>query len=196
MKVQTAKAGFWFVTLAMAGTVAMAQISPTQSFSAIHYSDKRDIHSFLNTVKASEVASPVVAVSEASLPDAPSAVAEKESAQEPASAPGNSMQAPPRPPASSSIGATFLIANGMLLGSTIANAEMIGRCQPSACQSVPDAIRNRGDLYAIGIPATFGVSYISYRLKRSGTRFWIAPVALFTAGNIVYAVHASHFSSH
>jgi len=106
------------------------------------------------------------------------------------------MQATPRPVANSTLGATFLIANGMLLGSTIANAEMIGRCQPSACQSVPEAIRNRGDLYAIGIPASLGVSYISYRLKRSGTRFWIVPVALFTAGNVVYAVHASHFSSH
>jgi hypothetical protein len=94
------------------------------------------------------------------------------------------------------MGSLFLVANGVLLGSTIANAEMIARCRPSACQAVPDAIRSRGALYGIGIPASLGISYISYRLKRGGTKLWIVPVALFTAGNIVYAAHASRYSTH
>lgn len=197
MKLLTAKAGLWLMTMAVGGTtVVAAQISPVKAFSAARVNSGRlAIVSVAGAVPVSDEQS-AIETSASSLPDAPSAVAATQLAQEPAPVAAQPVQAAPRPVANSTLGATFLIANGMLLGSTIANAEMIGRCQPSSCQSVPDAIRNRGDLYAIGIPASLGVSYISYRLKRAGTRFWLLPVAVFTAGNVVYAVHASHFSSH
>ncbi|SPE25612.1 membrane hypothetical protein [Acidobacteriia bacterium SbA2] len=198
MKQHVAKAGLWLLTLAVCGTtLAAAQIAPAQAFSSMRaYSGTRDVAIALNSPKAPAVESLQVATAEPSLPDAPSAVAEMQSAQESSSSPTTSptIAKPPRSAASSSMGAAFLIANGAMLGSTIANAEMIARCRPSSCQAVPDAIRSRGALYGIGIPATLGVSYISYRLKRSGTKLWILPVALVTVGNIVYAVHASKWS--
>jgi hypothetical protein len=126
------------------------------------------------------------------LPDAPSAVAARQSAQDSVSTAPPTSPAP-RPTANPAIGPTFLAANGILLASTIANVEMISNCRPTSCQAVPGAIRSRGDLYAIGIPSSLAISYISYRLKRGGTKLWILPVAIFTAGNIVYAAHASQF---
>jgi hypothetical protein len=193
MKLQTAKAGLWLVALAMSGTtVAAAQISPAQASSPIStYSSQRNVPSVLSPGKPSEAkATTTLATAEPSLPDAPSAVAQGQSAEAP-----QPKYESPQPSASRAIGPTFLVANGALFGSTIANAAEIGNCRPSACQAVPQAIRSRGTLYAIGIPASLGVTYISYRLKRSGTRWWIAPVALFTAGNIIYAAHAAHFSN-
>lgn len=76
----------------------------------------------------------------------------------------------------------------------MANAELIARCQPGACQAVPNAVRNRAALYGIGIPASLGISYISYRLRQRGNKLWILPVTAFAAGNLVYAMHASKFS--
>lgn len=190
MKLQTAKAALWVVALALSGTsVAAAQISLRNSI-------QPSVPSAVSAGKTPEIVStPLAANLEPSLPDAPSAVAQ-----------GSAQEAPPPPPAAAarpilspidtSAGGTFWIANGALLGSTIANAAEIGNCRPSACQAVPSAIRSRGTLYAVGIPASLGVTYISYRLKRSGTRWWIAPVALFTAGNIIYAAHAASFSNH
>jgi hypothetical protein len=192
MKLQTAKAGLWLVTLAMSGTtVAAAQNSAAQPPSPIAgYSGKRDAPSALSWGTPSEGESGTASTAGPSLPDAPSAVAARQTAEEPAQPP----RAAPLAPAKISINPPFLVANGLLLGSTIADAEMIARCRPSACQTVPDAIRNRPALYGIGIPASLGISYISYRLRRSGTRLWIVPVALFTAGNIVYAAHAAQLS--
>lgn len=207
MKLQTAKAGLWSVALATCGTmfgtmcatmcgttVAAAQSSSAPAFSPIpRYSSQGVALSVLSAGKASGAeATTTLATAEPSLPDAPSAVVQGQSAEQPEP----KRESPPLPASGGSFGRTFLVANGMLLGSTIANAEEIGNCRPSACQAVPSAIRSRGTLYAIGIPASLGVTYISYRLKRSGTRWWIAPVALFTAGNIIYAAHAASLSGH
>jgi len=117
------------------------------------------------------------------LPDAPSARAEK-----------SREDAPPSTPVQGSVGKPgpiFWSANGLMMASTVVNVEMIMRCRPESCQSVPDAIRSRGALYGIGIPATLGATYISYRMRRSGNKWWILPVAVVTAGNIVYAAHAA-----
>lgn len=189
MKRHVAKACFWLLTLTIGGTkVAAAQMSYAQSLSSIRAdAGRRDVDPALSAAKP-EVEAPLVTTAESSLPDAPSAVAARQ-APEASSPPPKA----PLAPANRAMDPMFLVANGVLLGSTIANIELIARCQPTSCQAVPDAIRSRGALYGIGIPASLGISYISYRLKRSGTKFWILPVALFTAGNIVYAVHASHW---
>lgn len=129
------------------------------------------------------------------LPDAPSAISQPEGRQDRVVSSEQPASRPPRAPANTTVGTTFLLANGLLFGSSILNAEMIARCRPGACQAVPDAIRNRGDLYGIAIPSSLAVTYISYRLKRSGTRMWVLPVALFTVGNVVYAAHAAQFST-
>jgi hypothetical protein len=188
MRQHVAKAGLWLLTLAMGGTtpaaaqIAAAQIAPGQALSSVR----------------ADAGTPDVAIAESSLPDAPSAVAAMQSAQESSSAPTTSpmtaKQVSPRSAASSSMGAAFLIANGAMLGSTIANAAVISNCRPTSCKAVPGAIRSPAGLYGIGIPVTLGVSYISYRLKRSGTKLWILPVAVVTAGNFVYALNASRWS--
>jgi hypothetical protein len=190
MKLQTAKAGLWLVALALSGTLSGTTAAAAQI--SLRNSSQPNVPSVVSVGKPSEIESTLPAVNlESPLPDAPSAVAHRPGQETPAPA-----ARPPLSPIDPSAGRTFWIANGALLGSTIANAAEIGNCRPSACQAVPSAIRNRGTLYAIGIPASLGISYISYRLKRGGTRWWIAPVALFTAGNIIYAVHASQFSNH
>jgi hypothetical protein len=195
MKLQSAKTGLWLVTLAMCGTsVAAAQISAAQASSPIAANfDKQDAPSALSSGNPSASESGTVLTASSSLPDAPSAISELQAAQEP-SQPSPPSRRSPAAPAKPPLDTAFWLANGALLGSTIANAEFIAECRPSACQLVPDAIRSRPALYGIGIPASLGITYISYRLRRSGTRWWIAPVALFTAGNIVYAWHASQFS--
>lgn len=181
MKVQTAKGALWFAMVAMSATsVAAAQ----------------------STAPAD--GSPLVTQAELRLPDAPSAIAERQSAeqepppaqpvQQPSPSPMQLAERSPRPSPEYPVGPTFWVANGVLFGSTIANAEFIARCRPGSCQSVPDAIRTRGALYAIGISATAGITYICYRFKRSGTKMWIAPVVAATAGNIAYAAHASQYS--
>jgi hypothetical protein len=196
MKIPTPKAGLWLVTLLLVGaTVAAAQVSPAQVlFSSRGYPGKLDAPSVLNASKTSEVESAAEVTTGPSLPDAPSAMAKGLPTEDPVTPPTQSQGRAPRMDSDTPIGSAFWVANGALLGSTIANAEMITRCRPTSCQSVPDAIRTRGALYAIGIPATIGATYISYRLKRSGTKMWIVPVALLTVGNIVYAVHASQWS--
>jgi hypothetical protein len=194
MKRQVVTIGFWVLTLTMGGTMAAAaQVSAyAQAFSTIRAdSGNREVATEFKFAKPSAVESPQAATAGSSLPDAPSAVAEREAPEETSPPPKA-----PLPSADRSMGPLFLVANGALLGSTIANAEIIARCRPSSCQSVPDAIRSRGALYGIGIPASLGISYISYRLKRGGTKLWILPVALLTAGNIAYAVNASRWSTH
>lgn len=188
MKTQTAKRILWHVMLAMSLTLsAGAQQLRTRTSLNSAFEVKTGDSSVELGVAKSEIAMS----KQNELPDAPSASREKEP-QEPA---------PPPPPAlavrqspGSTLGLPFLAASGALLGSTIANVEMISNCRPTACEAVPSSIRNRGDLYAIGIPASLAVSYISYRLKRGGTKLWILPIAVFTAGNVVYAAHAAQFS--
>jgi hypothetical protein len=192
MKLQTAR--LWLTTLVMNGMMLAA----AQSSEPISPPETANTHvpSVLGAVDHLTVTSQMVANAESSLPDAPSAIVDRESRQETLPSPTQSTEYSPRPPVgtvSTGVDAPFLVASGVFLGSTIANAETIARCEPSACQLVPNAIRSRGALYAIGIPATIGISYICYRLKRSGTRWWIAPIVLFTAGNIVYAAHASQY---
>lgn len=85
----------------------------------------------------------------------------------------------------------FAAASAGLVGSTIANAEAIGRCEPKACQDVPGALRSRAALYGVGIPLDFGVGYITYRLRQSRYhRWWYVPMGIVTFGNVIYAAHA------
>lgn len=180
------------------GSLAAGQTSASfvpllhNSFASSHNSGSN-----VSTPEFSEAATLQVGTAGSALPDTPSAVAAREAQQQQAvvTVERPAAQAPKAPANTKTVDSAFLIANGFLLGSTIANAEMIARCRPSACQSVPDAIRQRGQLYAIGISASLGVTYISYRLKKSGTGMWILPVALFGIGNAVYATHAAQFSA-
>jgi len=201
MKLPVSKGRMWLVTLTMAAaTVAAGQTSPAPaSLRFREFESSPDASAVLSPNQSAEAGSTITTTVGPSLPDAPSVVAASQSQQDqnPPAAPAEGTQKPPVPPSNASLSfrfPTFVAVNTALFGSTIANVEMIARCQPSACQSVPDAIRHRGTLYGIGIPSSAAVSYVSYRIKRGGSRWWIVPVAVFTAGNIVYAVHASQWS--
>lgn len=197
MRLKTKETRFWLAQVLVIGvsTMAAAQISAS---SVLPLGDASWLSS--NTSVTTDHSKPAILPVETatdSLPDAPSAVAAQE-AQQVQAAPMVEQpvaQRPKAPANTPTADSTFLIANSFLWGSTIANAEMIARCRPSACQAVPDGIRQRGDLYGIGIPASLAVSYISYRLKKSGTGMWILPVALFTVGNVVYATHAAQYTT-
>ena len=191
MRLQASHVRLWLVVLAFtSATMAAAQTSSSTASSVF-----RGVEGNRELSIAVGIGNPAATGSaEASPPDAPSAVAEAQTAQN-APVPANqAVRESPKSQSNAPPGPLFFTANGMLLGSTLANAEFMTRCRPSACQSVPDDIRTRGALYAIGIPASAGISYISYRIKRGGSRWWIMPVAVFTAGNVVYAVHASQWS--
>lgn len=127
-----------------------------------------------------------------SLPDAPSAVASESSkGVQPARKTSMAESPTPNAAAATKAGPAFWATNGILLSSSLVNAEMIARCSPSSCQSVPDPLRNRAALYGIAVPASFGVSYLSYQLKKSKNKWWFVPAAAITAANLAYAAHAS-----
>jgi hypothetical protein len=193
MRLQASKGRLWLVVFALiAATVASAQTTSSPPSSRAS--------SMLRGVEGYRELSAVVAIpaatgsTESSLPDAPSAAAVAPAAQSTPTTADEGTQRPPKPSSNEPLGIPFLAANGMLLGSTIADAEMIARCRPSACQAVPDSIRSRPALYGIGIPSSLAVSYIAYRIKRGGSRWWIVPVAVLTVGNVVYAAHAAQWS--
>jgi hypothetical protein len=195
MELRAPKPRLWLVALTMTvSTLAAAQSRSAPAVSTAPGSGASpDLHADLSTNDPAVVGSRLNAMAPTSLPDAPSAVSQ--APQDQVSPPSAEPKQEPRmPPTNRSFGVTFVAANGVLLGSTIANAEMIARCRPSACQAIPDSIRSRAALYGIGIPASLAVSYISYRLKRGGTRWWIAPVAVLATGNVAYAVHAAQWS--
>jgi hypothetical protein len=80
---------------------------------------------------------------------------------------------------------------GLASGATVSNVELITRC--SACTLVPGGIRgSRGALYGIGIPVAVAADYLGYRIKRNRSRTWVVPMAVVTALNIGYAIHAAH----
>ncbi|MFB3917506.1 MAG: hypothetical protein ACE14M_12300 [Terriglobales bacterium] len=86
----------------------------------------------------------------------------------------------------------FWAVHGVMFASAISAAELTTRCMDDHfCTAVPDALRSRGALYGVGIPAAIGVTSLGYYLKTRGHRWWFVPAALVTAGSIVYGVHAS-----
>jgi hypothetical protein len=118
-----------------------------------------------------------------SLPYAPSAV---------------SKQAPAAPsPISTPIGRDkyFMLVNGLMFSSSITNVELTRNCLiDRACSAIPSPLRSRGALYSIGLTADVAVGMLGYRLKNSEHRWWWVPAAAVTAGNIIYSIHAVHYT--
>ena len=86
----------------------------------------------------------------------------------------------------------FMLVNGLMFTSSIANVELTTRCFNSgACSALPGPLRSRGALYSLGLPIDLGVTVLGYHLKRSGHRWWFVPAAAVTAGNVVYGIHAA-----
>jgi hypothetical protein len=90
---------------------------------------------------------------------------------------------------------SFVVVNGVMLGSSVVAAELTQRClQARACTDVPDAFRSRAAMYGAGLPAAAGVAYLGYYLKSKGYRWWFVPAAIVTVGNVIVSTHAAHFS--
>ena len=88
----------------------------------------------------------------------------------------------------------FLLVNGLMFASSIANVELTTRCvNGGACSALPGPLRSRGALYGMGLPIDLGVTVLGYRLKRSGNRWWFVPAAAVTVGNVVYGIHAARY---
>ncbi len=88
----------------------------------------------------------------------------------------------------------YWTATGLMFSSSITNAELTHRClERGACSAVPDGLRRRRNMYAVGLPTVAGVSYATYYFKKKGYRWWFVPAALVTAGNVIYATHATRW---
>lgn len=114
-------------------------------------------------------------------------------------APSTVSKAAPDAPTPISIPVTrdkyFMSVNGLMFGSSIANVELTTRCLISgACAALPGPLRSRATLYGVGLPIDVTLAVITYRLKRSERRWWFVPAAVVTAGNIIYSIHAVHYT--
>jgi hypothetical protein len=125
------------------------------------------------------------------LPEAPSAQVSAGPAGDAAAATSSLLSSPSPAKPEQRAGTMFWTVTGIAFASTVANVEVIARCVPTSCQSIPPAIRSRGALYGIGIPASAGVSYLGYRMKRDRSKWWFLPATILTQANLIYAVHSA-----
>jgi hypothetical protein len=136
---------------------------------------------------------------DAGLPDAPSATKADASNPEPAAAPAIKRESHGAAPAAtggplgdrSVADRNYLILTGAMFGASVWNVEMTMRClEQKTCAYMPPSLRSRAALYGIGLPADFGLAYLSYYMKKKHSPIWYVPSALVTAANAYVAVHA------
>jgi hypothetical protein len=90
------------------------------------------------------------------------------------------------------IDAPYVIQMGAMFASSIVAVEKTNTCiQQHTCSFVPVAFRSRGALYGAGIPIELGISYLSYKLKQHGHRWWFVPALAITGGNSYVAYRAA-----
>src|SRR5271154_5901836 len=126
--------------------------------------------------------------SESDLPDAPSSTKPDASAADPAASPAVKRDSHGAPPAAMGGPLTpdrtvadrnYLLLTGGMFGASVANAELTIRCLQvhASCNDVPSSLNSRVALYGIGIPADFGVAYLSYYMKKKHSHIWYVPSA-------------------
>ena len=86
----------------------------------------------------------------------------------------------------------YLALTGGMFGASIANAELTIRCLQvhASCNDVPSSLQSRAALYGIGIPADFGIAYLTYHMKKKHSRIWYVPAATVTVANVFLSVRA------
>jgi hypothetical protein len=91
----------------------------------------------------------------------------------------------------------YLMLTGGMFGASIANAELTIRCLEvhTSCNDVPASLNSRLALYGIGIPADFGVAYLSYYMKKKHSHIWYVPGAFVTGANIFLGVRAYRWTN-
>jgi len=85
---------------------------------------------------------------------------------------------------------------GGMFGASIANAELTLRClnKHASCNDVPPSLQSRLGVYGVGIPADFGIAYLSYYMKKKHSHMWYVPTAVVAGANIFLAVRAYRFT--
>jgi hypothetical protein len=143
--------------------------------------------------------------SESDLPDAPSSTKPDATTADPTASPAVKRESSGAPPAATGGPLTpdrtvadrnYLLVTGGMFGASVANAELTIRClevHPS-CNDVPSSLKSRAALYGIGIPADFGVAYLTYFMKRKHNSVWYVPAALVTGANIFFGLRAYHWT--
>jgi hypothetical protein len=85
----------------------------------------------------------------------------------------------------------YLGLTGGMFGASLANVDLTHRCEAEGtCSFLPHPLSRRAFMYGIGIPADFGIAYVSYRLKKNHNSFWIVPEVLVTGANLYVAAHS------
>jgi hypothetical protein len=85
----------------------------------------------------------------------------------------------------------FWAVTGMMTASTITATELTSRCEVAGSCKFMGPFDSRAKLYGIGLPVNFGMMELTYRLKRSGKRYWFVPAVAGTAFNTIVAVHSA-----
>jgi hypothetical protein len=135
------------------------------------------------------------------LPDAPSATKPDTSTADPTASPAIKRESHGAPVAAAGgpLGVDHAVADrnylaltGGMFGASIANAELTIRCLQvhASCNDVPHSLQSRAALYGIGIPADFGIAYLTYCMKRKHSHIWYVPAAVVTGANIFFGVRA------
>ena len=85
----------------------------------------------------------------------------------------------------------FWAATGLMTASTITAADLAGRCEAQTTCSFMGPFNGRDKMFALALPVNFGMMEVTYRLKRSGNRFWFVPAMAGTAFNSIVAIHSA-----
>lgn len=185
------------------------------ALSAVAQSDRTDVRRWDDLqAKANDPGQPLLAAlvetpalsvsSESDLPDAPSATKPDASTADPAASPVVKKEhgAPPAAmggplaPDRSVADRNYLLVSAAVFGASVANAELTLHCftQHADCNDVPPSLRSRAALYGIGIPADFGVAYLTYYMKKRHSSMWYVPAAAVTGANLFFALRAYRWS--
>jgi hypothetical protein len=134
-----------------------------------------------------------------SLPNAPSAVQNDQSAQSDRRSKYKSIAAPGATSGVLNFDAKvadwpYWAVNGAMLSSSLFAIDLTHKCLAAgACTFVPDAFRERRVMFEAGLPAEVAVSYLSYYLKDRHLRWWFVPAAIAIGGDIIVSAHAAHY---
>jgi hypothetical protein len=74
-----------------------------------------------------------------------------------------------------------------LFSASAADAEALYRC--NNCTVVRSALHRRGVTYGLGLPIDAAVTYMAYRAKKKGHRFWFVSAVALTAANAYLSYH-------
>jgi hypothetical protein len=81
----------------------------------------------------------------------------------------------------------FMVLAGIATGLTIADFEMTQSCMARhlCVETDPLMPTSRAGMYASSAPVNAGLTYLSYRLKARGKRYWWVPMAAIVASHAI-----------